>query len=114
MEHQELVHEEEYKGFTIKLYLLPEYDRPDWDMTEEEWKTIKKDISNGMLLWFCAKVSAELDGHEFGTDYLGQCCYASVKDFMQGGYYVDMRDIAVDEAKAALKMLQSKIGDILK
>lgn len=114
MEHQELVHEEEYKGFTIRLYLLPEYDHPDWDMTEEEHKELYEKLRNNELLWFTAKVVAELDGHEFGTDYLGQCCYASVKDFMQGLYYVDMKDTAIDEAKAALKMLQSKIGDILK
>ena len=100
---QELVHEEEYKGFKIKLYFLPEYSLPDWDMTDEEKKELNEQIRDGDLLWFCAKATACLDGVEIADDYLGGCCFESVDDFVKNsGYYDDMKDNVISEAKAWL------------
>lgn len=95
---QELVHEEEYKGLVIKLFLLPEYEYPDWEMTEDEEKELNEKMRNGDLLWFCAKVEASIDGHVLATDYLGACCYESVSDFLADGYYTDMKETVFENA----------------
>lgn len=96
--YQELVHEEEYKGLVIKLFLLPEYEYPDWEMTEDEEKELNEKIRNGDLLWFCAKVDASIDGHILATDYLGACCYESVSNFINGSYYSDMKECVFEKA----------------
>ena len=97
---QELVHEEEYKGLVIKLFLLPEYEYeyPDWEMTEDEEKELYKKIRNGDLLWFIAKVESSIDGHVLATDYLGGCCYESVEDFINDDYYSDMKETVFENA----------------
>lgn len=102
---EDLVHEEEYKGLVIKLFLLPEYDDPDWDITEDELQELNEKIRNGDLLWFCAKVEASIDGHILGTDYLGGCCYESVEDFIDGGNYIDMREYVFEESCKAIENL---------
>lgn len=99
--YQELVHEEEYKGLVIKLFLLPEYEQPDWDITEAELTA----IGNGNLLWFCAKVEASIDGHILGTDYLGGCCYESVENFVNDGYYADMKENVFEQSCKAIENL---------
>lgn len=96
--YQELVHEEEYKGLAIKLFLLPEYEYPDWEMTEDEEKELNEKMRNGDLLWFCAKVDASIDGRVLATDYLGGCCYESVRDFLNDGYYTDMKETVFENA----------------
>ena len=92
MYQEELVHEEEYKGLVIKLYILPEYNAPDWDISEDELQELNEKIRDGDLLWFCAKVQASIDGHVFATDYLGGCLYESVDEFINDDYYNDMRE----------------------
>lgn len=100
---QELVHEEVKDGFTIKLYLLPEYDKPDWDFqSKEEEQEVLRKIENGLLLWFTAKVTASKLGVELAADYLGQCIYPSVNEFISGDYYDDMVNNVIAEAKKVI------------
>lgn len=96
--YQELVHTEEYKGLEIRLYFLLEYEQPDWDMSEDEEKELNEKIRSGALLWFCAKVGASIDGHVLATDYLGGCCYESVKDFINDVYYQDMKEDVFEQS----------------
>lgn len=99
-------HTENNGNYRYCLYLLPEYDKPDWDFEseEDEQETLRK-IDSGALLWFCAKVTfeAKMLGKwvELGADHLGQCCYASIEDFINDGYYTDMKAIALELAKVA-------------
>lgn len=63
--------------------------------------------------WFSAKVECVIstpDGSEYrGTDYLGACSYASVKDFVQAGdYYSDMKSAAYGEALGELRRAEEK------
>lgn len=107
MSHFETVHEETRDGFDIALAFAPEYDAPDWDFEsdEERAETLRK-IENGSLLWFVARVTASRAGTVLGTDYLGGCCYASAEEFMApDGYYPDMVDAAIGEAREHLKRL---------
>ena len=105
---EELVHTEECQGFTINLYLRPEYDTPDWDFEREEERTeLLRKIENGSVLWFCAKVTADKKGVELSSDYLGGCCYSSVDQFLTGGYYEDMKNTVIEEARQTIKELQN-------
>ncbi len=105
---QELVHTEECQGFTIKLYLCPEYDSPDWDFESEEEKAeLLRKIDNCDVLWFCAKVTASKHNIELAYDYLGGCCYDSIEQFITDGTYADMKDSVIAEAKQTLKVLQN-------
>lgn len=106
MTHFETVHTENFAGFTIELAMCPEEAQPDWDFgTEEDKENTLRKIDNGSLLWFVARVTASRKGVRLGTDYLGGCCYESVKDFMQDGYYTNMIDTAVSEAREKLAEL---------
>jgi hypothetical protein len=106
MSYWETVHEEDFAGFHIKLEITSEDYAPDWDFENEEdrLETLQK-IENGSLLWFVAKVSASRKGIELGSDYLGGCCYSSIQEFLQEGYYVDMIDSAIAEARKTLEEL---------
>ena len=70
--------------------------------TEAEYRKIKN------FDWFSAKVSAWKDGEELGVDYLGGCCYKQAKEFYttfncDGGYFPQMVDAAIAEAKGRLQ-----------
>lgn len=102
----ETVHTETFEGFEIRLALEPEYERPDWDFEEGEKEKLLEDIESGKVLWFSARVQAYKAGVLLATEYLGGCCYDSVKDFLDvRGYYGDMRGTVVDEAKAKITEL---------
>ena len=103
----ELVHEQEYKGFDIRVSIAPEDTEPDWDMTDEERKQLLYDIDSGKLLWFWAKVEAYKHGVLLGDDSLGGCCYPSIDEFLTDPYYSDMLEQAVNEANEKLKLLCS-------
>lgn len=98
----------EREGFIICFEAEPE-DRSarhhfikECGWTEAEYLKIKN------FDWFCAKVSAWKDGEELGTEYLGGCCYKNTKEFYtkfncDGGYFPQMVDAAVVEAKRTLQ-----------
>jgi len=107
--NRELVHQLEKDDFVIRLYLEPEDMVLDWDFESEEdrQETLRK-IEQGVYLWFVAHVVALKHGHELGHDYLGGCCYKSVKDFVDDSdYFDDMVNTAIDDAKKTLKLLNS-------
>ncbi len=94
---------EEREGFTITLECLPEHDAPGWDFeSEEEKQELFRKIDNGVLLWFCAKVSAHKHGILLASDYLGGCCYDDINQFLNDVYYQDMVGMVINEAKQAI------------
>jgi hypothetical protein len=105
MQHWEQVHTETRNGFDYVLSFTQEDTEPDWDMTEEERAELLEKINNGTLLWFVAKMEVKRAGIVLATDYIGGCCYSSVSDFVEDGYYEDMISIATEEAENTLKEL---------
>jgi hypothetical protein len=99
----------EKNGFDIYFEALPEdmpIDDRLWD-PEHIAETIEK-IDSGEWVYFCAKVSAYKAGIELGVDYLGACIYESEEAFYteyKDGYFADMVDQAIDEAKSTLEDL---------
>lgn len=91
MSNYKLRRTEEKEGFTIKLYTMPEEDQPDWDFESGEAKQqLLEDINNGIYEYFIAKVTAEKRGIKLAKNYLGGCCYKSMKEFTQPGTYYDV------------------------
>tara|TARA_R110000850_G_scaffold234325_1_gene359260 strand:- start:10 stop:354 length:345 start_codon:yes stop_codon:yes gene_type:complete len=72
--------------------------------TKEQYK----EIAN--YYWFCAKITVYKGSVACGDNYLGGCCYKSLKevlasgkiDFMLSGYMPQMIDEAIIEAKENL------------
>ena len=105
MIYYEMVHQETRDGFDIVLSFAPEDTEPDWFMTEGEKIDLFDKIDRGVLLWFMARVEVKKAGITLGADYLGGCCYESVSDFVRGGYYKDMINEAMREARKTISEL---------
>lgn len=100
--------------FIIRTYTSPETDDPrDHFLTEGEAQmglneslySVVEDIEQGNLAWFTVKVEASKNGIVLADEYLGGCCYQSVRDFLGGMCHVDMCLDAVTDAKQTLKDL---------
>jgi hypothetical protein len=67
-------------------------------------------IDNGTLSWFVARVEAYKNGVLLASEYLGGNLYEEPTDFISdSGYYEDMKDTAINEAKETIKKLTEDI-----
>ena len=106
MSHFEVVDTRTIDGFNIVLSVTPESMEPDWDFeTEEEKQELFDKINNGSFLWFCAKVTANKNGIELASDYLGGCCYETIEEFIKDAYFEGMVDQTIENAKLAINAL---------
>lgn len=112
MTYYETIHTETAAGFDIVFSVTPELSEPDWDFgTEEDKQETLNRIERGDLAWFVARVQAFKHGVLLGTDYLGGCCYDSPKQFVESsGYYGDMVEAAVEEARYKIEKLCSGVA----
>lgn len=102
--HWELIHEETREGFDIRFYAAPEIDSPEGAF-DDDGETAAA-IYEGRVDWFMAKMTANRNGIELATDYLGGCAYKSVRDFIrEDDYYADMCQTVINEARAAIQKL---------
>lgn len=71
-------------------------------------------INTGDLDWFMLRVRVMLDGHEFGSHYLGGCLYDwnKVQDVMTDGTAEDCIYSAMEEARAAVVRLRERLADL--
>jgi len=106
MSNYTLEHTEQVEGFTVKLYITPECDSPDWDLSPSELEQVINDINSGELLYFTAKVTAEKLDIELASDYLGGCCYRTIEEFIADSYYRDMVDTVIIEARQRIQQLK--------
>ena len=115
------LHTEVYKGFTISFYRENEDTDPRDHLddaagyvsgdAENDHETIVQ-IASGDLDWFCAKVTASLNGIVLADAYLGCCCYADPMDFVRGGagdYYADMREDVAFRALYAVAVMSAAV-----
>jgi hypothetical protein len=103
----ETIHTSKTAGFDIVFSVTHEDHQPDWDFEDEADKQDTLDrINSGDLVYFIARVQAFKNGIELGTDYLGGCCYDSYMQFVEAsGYYADMVENAISEARANIAKL---------
>lgn len=101
------LHEETYKGVTIRLYIEEEDHSPRDDFSGPDSEAMVKEILTrlnqwgDLWAWCCVKVEAEFGGFR-GHEYLGGCSYKDTKDFIADGYYADMRDAAIEDLKRTM------------
>lgn len=112
------------KNFTVIIDALEE-DSPDFSF-DDTGEVLEK-VDSGEYICFCARVRVLLHDREIGTDYLGNCIYSSLNEFMDhrecgkqnraselegkdgrcGSYFSDMISEAIHEARKTLKEEQS-------
>ena len=109
MQHFDIIDTREIDGFTIVLSVTPEdlHPRDLFDDSVDDIDEICRKIDNGTYDWFVARVQAFKNGIELGTDYLGGNLYDSCRDFIEqsGGYYEEMVQSAIAEAKKNIESL---------
>lgn len=100
---------ETINGFDIYFEALDEHIPLSGLLPEDTPEQLQEVADNNVV--FCAKISAEIGGVEFGCDYLGGCIYESYEDFYKkykNDYYSDMVDTAIKEAHPqALELAES-------
>lgn len=88
----------------------PDTGRPYYDV-----RKIARQVAAGDLEWFILRVRVLLDGHEFGSHYLGECLYEwnKVNDVLTDGTAEDCIYEALKEAKAEVKRLKDKLNALV-
>ena len=104
--HYTLIHSETVDGLDIRFYATPSDIDPrgqfDFDGADE----VIQGIQDGRYEWFDAKIAAFKNGIELASDYLGGCCYETFATFVtDGGYYDEMRQTVINEARQAIVAL---------
>jgi hypothetical protein len=82
------------------------FDESCYDIQEMREKIDRYDLD-----WFMLRVRVMLDGHEFGSHYLGGCLYEwnKVADVMTDGTAEDCIQEALHEARAEVRRLREKL-----
>lgn len=68
------------------------------------------DIDSGKYEWFMLRTRVMLDGHEFGSHYLGGCLYENPADVLTDGTVEDCLIEAMHEARQEVKRLKEKLN----
>ena len=107
MKTSALINTEIVDGFTVRFYTAPEDLDPVGQFHDP--KDVE-DIREGRITWFSAVVEASKLGIVLATEYLGGCAYKDPADFVResGGYYDDMRDTVIRQAREVLRQLNEK------
>jgi hypothetical protein len=108
MRHYKEVYSEDTQGFHITLSIRPEDTDPRdvYDWNQSELDDLCDKIDRGLLVWFVARVDAYRYGVLLASEYLGECMYDSINEFIVEDYYADMVDSVVSEAKKIMARLQ--------
>lgn len=85
--------------FEVGLEFGPEYDL---DLSWDDDGSVQDGLTSGRLFAFTARTYVKLDGATIGENYLGNCIYASERDFMKDGYFHDMVRCAIADARRHL------------
>ena len=96
-----------FDGFDITLSALVEYSSiaDSFDDSVNEIQDIINKVNRYDLMWFCAGVTAYKNGIELGSEYLGECLYESLEDFIKDPYFEDMKTQAIERSKIIIEEL---------
>jgi hypothetical protein len=85
-----------------------------FDDTCYDIQDLRNKINDYDLDWFMLRVRVLLDGHEFGSNYLGGCLYDwnKVTDVMTDGTAEDCIYSAMEEARAAVVRLRERLAEL--
>lgn len=107
------IHTEERDGFTLSYRAFPEEDiSPEDSFDIQDGDDTLERIEDGTYAWFRVEITASRAGIDLATAHLGGCCYDSEEAFVtDSGYYADLCNEAIAEAKAKLAELDSLVDD---
>jgi hypothetical protein len=98
-------HTETRNGFDITAKAFDEDHSVD-EAGYADTGEYQRQIDAGELEYFRVEVTVSLNGHLLGTDRLGGCLYEDFDDYLNdSGYYEDMVDVAMHNAKTSLSEL---------
>lgn len=108
----EIIHTETVGKFDITLSWEYEHIHPSqlFDGLVDDIEDICTKIDNGHYLWFIAIVKCYKNGIELASDSLGGNLYeySKIKDFINDGYYQDMKNTVINEAQETINKLISE------
>ena len=101
-----------YKGFTVIFKALAEHDL-DLSWSDDPYQ-LGEDIDQGHLIAFCACVELHYKHILLADEYLGQCIYKSIDEFIniRDGYFDDMVESAFLEGRRELVKLRDGMNSI--
>lgn len=106
--------DELFEGFTIRFEALPELEHiSDILGGMENADEVLADIQNYRVELFMARVTARRAGIELAETFLGGCIYEKYTDFINEGYYSDLRGEVIKAAGiklAVMRIADSKAG----
>jgi hypothetical protein len=98
------------REYDVTLEALPETVRVKGNALASEDDALDKEAEDEILArlesgdiwaWFTAKVTVRDSYGREASDFLGCCSYKDERDFKQGGYYLDMIKVCLDEIEQA-------------
>jgi len=96
-------------GIDIFFTALPEHSAIADHFDNEHFNIpdMEEKVNNYELVWFTAQVTAEVDGKELASEYLGGCMYSSYEKFYseKSCYFEDMQNTVLEEAKKEIPEL---------
>lgn len=98
---------------TFEIVRDDEFEAPEDGFFDdlETVEQIREEYNGGNLwAWCIVKVKAKWKGFE-GFDTLGCCSYKSKEDFMQDGYYTDMKVQALEDLNRQIAETVAKISE---
>lgn len=108
MTHWENIHTDRVAGFDIVVSVAPEEIDPN-DLFDDDGESARA-IAEGRYAWFMVRVEVQRHGVTLGTDCLGGCCYESPQEFIKtSGYYEDMVESAVNDARDTLAKITETV-----
>jgi hypothetical protein len=112
MRHYDELATFEREGFLVFVDKTYE-DIDPWSQLSECFDSKRQlyaDIDSGKYEWFMLRVRVMLDGHEFGSHYLGGCLYENPADVIKDGTVEDCLIEAMHEARQEVKRLKEKLN----
>lgn len=99
--------------FTVKTFVLDEQRNPRDCFEDEPIDDLIEGIESGKYVWFVAKVTAECEGVELASMFLGANCYESFQHFANGkDCHESMIQSVIDDASIKLAKMMKKVSEI--
>jgi hypothetical protein len=109
-QHYETIAQFTRGGFDIIVDKTWEDISPRDQFEMDDVAEIERKIDDGTYDWFMLRVRVMLDGHEFGSDYLGGCLYEYAETVMTDGVAEQCVLTALAEARTELARMKEMLN----
>jgi hypothetical protein len=108
-----LYNEDDKSGFEIRFSIGYEDTHPKdcFDDSAYDIAEMVEKIDRGALCWFVARVDACKNDIVLASEYLGANLYENPMEFLKDGYFDDMKDTVIQEARQTISKLMEGINE---